>query len=258
MSGDSFTWSHDHSCPSPLISLCFCFSFTFCISPYLRILCSPILLFSSFSSLIPPVTHSFHSLLVLLIHSLFFYSNILLILILNIFFFYYNFLPFSNIFYPNILSLFILLYSSSSFTILPLCLPHAPFYLQHPILFFSTLYTLHRCLDWERHVPQQGKGAAGSRQGQRASLPSLFCVFHLVPSLPHSCARHPGFGGSRGGGAGGPQTGRRWECIRRRRGKQRERNLEWSRGTSTPVAHLPERHGRSCSLHWDHDCRWEK
>ncbi|XP_037650559.1 zinc finger protein 384a isoform X2 [Sebastes umbrosus] len=104
--------------------------------------------------------------------------------------------------------------------------------------------------DRERHVPEQGKGAAGSREGQCSLLLSRLCVFHLLPPLPHGRARHPRLSGRRARGSVGPQTGRRWVYSRRRR----RRRHECARGTPAPVAHHPEHHRRACSLYRYHDC----
>ncbi|CAM9115809.1 unnamed protein product [Lampetra planeri] len=104
--------------------------------------------------------------------------------------------------------------------------------------------------DRERHVPEQVKGAAGSREGQCSVLPSFLCVFHLLPSLPHSCARDPRLSGRREWAACGPQTGGKQWCRRW------ERILGWSRrGAPPPVAHLAECHCGACSLHGYHDGR---
>lgn len=111
----------------------------------------------------------------------------------------------------------------------------------------------HPYLDRERHVPEQGKGAAGSREDQCALLPSLFCVFHLLPPLPHGCARHPRLSGRRVRGAVGPQTGRRWWYSR---GSRCWRQHECTQWTPAPVSHHPEHHRRACSLYRYHDCRW--
>lgn len=120
--------------------------------------------------------------------------------------------------------------------------------LLHPSSFPSP--STHPYVDRERHVPEQDKGAARSREGQCAILPSPLGVFHLLPPLPHSCARHPRLSGRRGRGAVGPKAGRRWWW------QQRQRTFKCGRGTPAPVAHLPEHHRCACSIYGYHDCRW--
>lgn len=148
----------------------------------------------------------------------------------------------------------------------------SPSLFSHPVLFIlalpmcfplhhSILPLLHRplhpprltsCLDRERHVPEQDQGAAGPGEDQRALLPSLLCVLHLRPPLPHRRARHPQLGGGGARGAGGPQAGGR--CRRSRR--EQWRTSERGGGAPAPVSHLPEHHRRACPLHGDHDRRW--
>lgn len=121
-----------------------------------------------------------------------------------------------------------------------------------------TCPSTHHHIDGERHVPEQNQGAAGSREGQRALLPSLLRIVHLLTPLPHGCARHSWIGGGRARGACGPQAGRKWGFCRRRRWWEQQQRWTSQCGwrTPAPVPHLSEHHRCACTLHGYHDCGW--
>lgn len=133
----------------------------------------------------------------------------------------------------------------------------SPFFLS--FLLPPTHSSTHPYVDREHHVPEQDKGAVGSREGQCALLSSLLCIFHLLPPLSHGCARHPQLSGHRRRGASGPKARRKWGCCRSGRWwwrrEQQQCTIKCGRGTPAPVAHLPEHHRCACSLNGYHDCR---
>lgn len=137
----------------------------------------------------------------------------------------------------------------------PFCSVPSPF--SFPSFLPPNRPSTHHHIDGERHVPEQNKGAAWSREGQCTLLPPLLCIIHLLTPLPHGCARHSWISGGRGRGARGPKTRRKWGFCRRRWWEQQwQCIIECGWRTPAPVTHLPEHHRCACALYGYHDCGW--